>query len=553
MERTASQTRRWIIAAVALFLAAGVLHEGEELFPETMSALSFMTVSAIYIILPMGWAISVRQRIMDVRLRRLLIATALLGVAWMIQRACKYRFFESDDIKGWLWYFSYLQQIFAPLLMLLAALELGRAEDEPLSRAWLLFVPAGVLFLGVMTNDLHQLAFRFPTDFVSREESYVHGLLYYLVVCWGVGITAAGMTLLFRKCSVAAGRRFIWLPCAVFAAGFLASLLSLVEVLTMYQVPELLCLTFIATWECCIQIGLVPSNTEYGRCFAASAVPAQIVDENGGVVFQSGRPLELNDGQRGRARDGAAFLDADTRLHCHPVHGGYVYWTDSVAQVNRIRRQLAEVGELLAEDNELVRAENEARRQQAQLEEQNRIYDSMYQTVRPQMEAIGALLDGLTPDAPDFQRRLGQVCVYGAYVKRRCNLALIQEAEPSVQAQELALCIRESINYLSDTGVAASFQRQGNAVLPPARIVLAYDFFEAAVEAALPALSALLVNLHAGAEGLTLKLAMEDARSALPPDWEQARRTAHGAELRVERQDGTLFAALKIGKAGDGE
>ena len=270
-------------------------------------------------------------------------------------------------------------------------------------------------------------------------------------------------------------------------------------------------------------------------------------------MFQSGRPLELNDGQRGRARDGAAFLDVDTRLHCHPVHGGYVYWTDSVAQVNRIRRQLAEVGELLAEDNELVRAENEARRQQAQLEEQNRIYDSMYQTVRPQMEAIGALLDGLTPDAPDFQRRLGQVCVYGAYVKRRCNLALIQEAEPSVQAQELALCIRESINYLSDTGVAASFQMQGNAVLPPARIVLAYDFFEAAVEAALPALSALLVNLHAGAEGLTLKLAMEDARSALPPDWEQARRTAHGAELRVERQDGTLFAALKIGKAGDSE
>ena len=101
--------------------------------------------------------------------------------------------------------------------------------------------------------------------------------------------------------------------------------------------------------------------------------------------------------------------------------------------------------------------------------------------------------------------------------------------------------------------MAASFQMQGNAVLPSARIVLAYDFFEAAVEAALPALSALLVNLHAGAEGLTLKLAMEDARSALPPDWEQARRTAHGAELRVERQDGTLFAALKIGKAGDGE
>ena len=552
MEQTGNPMRRMMVAAIALFLAAGVLHELESFFPQRLGVPCFMMVSVIYIVLTMGWAVSIRQRIMDVRLRRLLVATALLGVMWMIQRACKYRFFQSDNVEGWLWYASYFQQVFAPLLMLLAALELGRAEDEPPSRAWLLFIPAALLFLGVMTNDLHQLAFRFPPEFASREADYVHGPLYYMIVCWGVGATAAGMTLLFRKCRVASVKRFIWLPCAVFAAGFLASLLSLVGVLTMYKVPELLCMTFIATWECCIQIGLAPSNAEYGGFFSASTVPAQIADENDRVAYQSGQPLRLTDEQRERARKGAAFLDADTRLHCHPVHGGYVYWTDSVAQINRIRRQMAEVGELLAEDNELVRAENEARRQQAQLEEQNRLYDGMYPTVQPQLEAIGALLEGLTPDAPDFRRWIGQVCVYGAYVKRRCNLALIQEAEQAVQVQELALCIRESISYLSDTGVTASLQTQGGAALTAAEIILAYDFFEAAVEAALPTLSALLVNLHAGAEGMTLKMAMEDARGELAADWQRARRQEHGASLRMERQDGTLFAALRIRRAGDG-
>ena len=417
----------------------------------------------------------------------------------------------------------------------------------------MLFVPAALLFLGVMTNDWHQLAFRFPQGFADREKDYAYGPLYYLIVCWSMGMIAAGMILLFRKCRVAKGRRFIWLPCAVFVGGFLFSLLCLTNLIAMYRVPEVLCMTFAATCECCIRIGLIPSNTEYGSCFSASTISAQIVDENDRVVFRSGSGLVLSQEQRRRARDGVAFLDPDTRLHCHPVCGGRVYWTDSVARINRIRRQLAEVGELLAQDNELVRAENEARRQQAQLEEQNRIYDGMLPTVRPQLKAIGNLLDGLTPDAPDFQRRIGQVCVYGAYVKRRCNLALIREAESSVQAQELALCIRESLSYLSDVGVTVSFQLQGGAAMPPDGIILAYDFLEAAMEAALPTLSALLVNLRAGADGLTLRMVMEDARATLAPDWERTRLAANGAAVRSEWQDGTLFATLRMDRAGDGQ
>ena len=44
---------------------------------------------------------------------------------------------------------------------------------------------------------------------------------------------------------------------------------------------------------------------------------------------------------------------------------------------------------------------------------------------------------------------------------------------------------------------------------------------------------------------------MEDVRCALPADWEAARMAQlHGA-LRLERQDQTLFAALRIRRAGE--
>ena len=311
------------------------------------------------------------------------------------------------------------------------------------------------------------------------------------------------------------------------------------------------CATFAATFECCIQIGLIPFNTNYGSYFAASTISAQITDEADNLVFSSEGSRTLTREQRRRARDGAAFLDADTRLHCDPLRGGHLYWTDSVAEINRVRRHLSEVGELLAEDNELVRAENALQRQQAKLEAQNRLYDGMLPSVRSRLARIDALLDGLEPDAEDFDARIAQVCVYGAYVKRRCNLSLIQEAENSASAQELALCIRESLTNLAQLEVATSLRLHGDATLLPAQIILAYDLFESAVEVALPSLSALLVNLIADANGLTLRMSLEDVRSALPPDWEAARMAQLHGSLHMERQENTLFATLNIRKAGD--
>ena len=81
-------------------------------------------------------------------------------------------------------------------------------------------------------------------------------------------------------------------------------------------------------------------------------------------------------------------------------------------------------------------------------------------------------------------------------------------------------------------------------------MTLAYDFFEAAVEAALPGLSALLVNLHAGADGLTLRLSLEDAQPLLA-DWAAQRRAPLHASLTAERQDGTLFETLRVEGAGE--
>ena len=541
-----SAQRRALLTGAGLFLLAGALHELDHLLPPAMTTVNFMAMTVIYLGLALCWAASIRQRIMNRTVRRLLVACALLAALWIGLRTCKYRFFASEAVCLMLWYLYYLPQLFAPVLVLLAALHLGRREGQPIARGWyLLLVPAAALLAGILTNSRHELAFRFfPGQ--SRQDVYAHGPLYYAAVVFMLLTMAAALGVVVSRSRVRSGRSFFWLPGAVFAGGFALCLLSFAELLTAFKLPELFSATFIATWECCIQIGLVPSNANYGGFFSASTICAQITDARDEPVYSSAQPLPLTQAQRRQAHAGAVMLTPDLRLGCHAIRGGHVYWTESLAGINAIRERLRETGGMLAEENELVRAENEAAAERAQLEEQNRLYEGMLGAVRPQLARMDALLDGMTPEMPDFARRMAQLCVYGAYVKRRCNLALIAEAEPRMQAQELALCIRESLSCLTDAGVVCALRTQGEAALSPQAVTLAYDFFEAAVEASLPGLSALLVNLRADADALELRLTLEDAQP-LDEGWAAQR----GASIAIERQDGTLFETLHVEGTGE--
>ena len=300
MQKGANRTA--LLLSAGLFLLAGALHELDGLLPAALRSVNFMGMTVIYLGLALGWAASIAQRIMNRAVRRLLISCAALAALWIVLRACKYRFFESEAVCLMLWHLYYLPQLVAPVLMLLAALHLGRPEGQSISRRWyLLLVPAAALFLGIVTNSRHELAFRFfPPQ--SRLNVYAHGPLYFAACAFMLAMMAAGVGVVFARSRVRSGRRFIWLPGVVFLSGFALCLLSFANVLTAFKVPEMFCATFIATWECCIQVGLLPSNANYGGFFAASTICAQIADAQGNAVYSSARPLRLTAEQRRQAR-----------------------------------------------------------------------------------------------------------------------------------------------------------------------------------------------------------------------------------------------------------
>ena len=526
--------------ALGLFILAGFFRQMDRLAAPLPSAVYFLLTNMIYIGLAMAWGFSISRRSLPRNDRRWLLLGCAMAVLWLFLRAVKYRFFSDDAITRHLWYLYYVPQILAPLFSLFAALQLGRREGDALSRKWyLLFIPAVLLIGGVLTNDLHQLVFRAVPGAATLETDYTHGWMYYLAMTWIVGLLLATGIIVYRKCRVSESRRYAWIPLCIFLGGFALCALSFANIYTFHKMPECFCLTFAAFWESCLQVGLIPTNGYYRYFFSESTVAAQIVNGRGEPVYRAKNAPNLTPDQLEAAACESILLNADTRLQSASVQDGRVYWLEDISKINRIQAQLAEINARLSEENELIQAENELKRQRAQIEEQNRLMDAMLSLVQPQLLAINRLLSDKSAQS------LKHICILGAYVKRRVNLALICDKKMVVPVDELAHCIQESLTYLTQYGAVCALHQEGRGSVSSREAQTAYDFFEDCLEAALPSLSALMVRLECG-ERFSIRLMLEDAAGL--PNVDQYRTLG---KLTIDDADGALCATLSFDRGGE--
>ena len=532
-----NRTTKWAtFAAVCLIVFAGILRLVQVgAWAATDTPLACLG-TMIYVGLLLGWGISLDHRLTDRRVKGLLFTSIALMILWFVLRCAKYDFFDSyDSVLRWLWYGYYIPMNFLPTLSLLAAQSIGRdAGRSPRRELLLLLIPDALFTTLVLTNDYHQLVFGFQPGFENWSGDYTQLPLFFVLYGWMAAQYVGALGIIFYKCRISKSRRLVWLPVIwvliIIAFFFWYNANQFLPIRKPFQMTEMCCIVIAAVWESCIQTGLIPSNIGYREFFNASTVDAQIVDRDGQVQFSSEGAAPLTDNQRNSAMTAPLLLESDIRLQSRAIHAGRVFWKDDLAVIHKLNRELEEARAALAEENDLIQAENEVKEEQARLQEQNRLYDSMADSVRPQLEKIRHLLDGLTPEASDFVQRLGTACVLNAYIKRHSNLMLLAEKETMADAAELGLCIRESMDYLTACGVLCSFQQSGTGHIPLQPLCRAYETFEDAVESALPELRALLVRLSLEDGIWTLRIVM-DGPAAVP-----------GAVV----QDGTLYLTFRM-------
>ena len=465
--------------------------------------------ASIYIGLFIVWGISVHNRIIQPQVRRYLTSVSALMVFWMIVRTIRYSLDECMWLMRYLWYLYYLPMLLIPLLAVFIAMSLGKPERFHLPK-WtvFLYVPTATLLLIVLTNDLHQFVFVFPEAAVVWGNDYSYAIGYFLAIGWMMLCAVIAFVTMLMKCRVLYSRTVLML-------SFVPAMVVLIYVvLYIFRVPWLrviagdvtvvLCLFITAILECCIQCGLIQSNTGYDELFMVSGLGAQIMDRGNNVCLASFNARELTEEQRNRVETETVSADKSMLVRSQPIGFGHVLWQENVAELTEAIEQIEENCHDLAEHNRIWQENLETRKKILDLQEKNRINDLLHRETAGQIDLINRMLAQYDKETDDRKRSrfLAGSAVIGAYIKRYGNLLLIGERAETADICDLTRCFEESFINLELLGVNCLHTLPSDISLATKDMLKVYCGFETAMEACLYDLSHVWVHMRNSGRGL---------------------------------------------------
>ncbi len=494
--------------------------------------------TALYLLLFALWGFSLDRRIIQRQTLHCLRLTAALMLLWLILRTLKYSVVTDLTAGRYIWYLYYLPMLLLPLLWVYIALSMGKSEDYRLSRrsSILSIVPA-VLFLLVITNDLHQQVFAFKSGVPGLPVSgtYSYRPLYFICLGWMVGCMAFSLVCLFRKIRIPSGERKRITPFVLGCATLLYGILYLSGIPAVRwwfgDMNVMFCLLYAAIYESCIRCRMIPSNTGYVELFEATTLAACIADRSGRIVLRScaaGEDMTCpQEGRRIVRSDGMCISSA-------PISGGYAVWQDNVRPLTELCAQLnankveMECNKKKLQDAYLVQ------RSLHELTEKNRIYNELEAKHSRQTAQMRQMLARCEKSEPAERRRLlKKVLLLGTYIKRSANLYFLSSEYQWLPQQELRLTVDEAVRTLTACGTECGVIYRTTGPMRTSEVVRLFELLETVVEPTVDDLRSLFISISDSAMDLSVECAADLLVVASP-------------EVTVRQEDGLWLVRTGI-------
>ena len=503
------KTLAYTLTFIALFALAGVLHVYEKVPSYALNTVIFCALTFIYFGLILVWYSTIRVRLLPTLSRRYILAAAWFMLAYIFLRTVRYRVASVDDItlQQFTWYFYYAPVLFIPTLFLMVCIYSATVRADGTRRfdeRWLLVLPA-VLFVLVVTNNLHHWAFVPTTELpiIGHAHTYTYGWLFYVV--WAMCFVEAlgGVGVLVR-----ATRRRMTLAKAIIPVGvavvlvvllFLDNRLGAQGTVRPYLTPEITSFGMMTMFECCIRLRLFPYNENYEGFFGSLQWPAAVTDRDLEPRWVSAQPLGATKEMMHHAIYNSVYINSDRRLCAYPLRAaGYVFYTEDESNLHETNRRLDQANQALEEENALIEMENELREAAAHVESRSKIYAHINAVMHKRQEHVAALLEGAVPNAPDFGETIAKVLVHTTFIKRGANMLLAAQEADEIPVAELQLAMNESMMYLKYCDIHAGCVVADEGSLPGQVLFDLYSTLEDIVEALLRSCTRIIVFYEGG-------------------------------------------------------
>ena len=499
--------------------------------------------AALYLLLFSLCGYSLDRRIIQPQTLHCLRLTAALMLVWLVLRTLKYEIVTDPTVARYIWYLYYLPMLFIPLLGVYIALFLGKPQEIRLNvrTGCLALVPA-VLFLSVITNDLHQQVFAFSGGVPGGQDnsSFSHRPLYFACLVWMVACMFFSLVRLLNKSRIpGSGKKNL----APFVTGCITVLYG---VLYLSGLPAvrwwfgdmnvMFCLLFAAIYESCIHCRMIQSNTGYVELFEATTLAACIADSSGNIVLRSHAACE----DIACPEEGTQVFRPDgIRISSAPISGGYAVWQDNVRPLTELRAKLSGNKAIIKNNKEKLQEAYFIQKKLYELTEKSRIYDELEAKYGKQINRIGQLLKQCEDTGPaEVQNLLKRILLLGTYIKRGANLYFLGMEYELLPQQELRLTVDEAVRVMTVCGTECSVVYRTTKPMRSTEVMRLFDLLKTVAEMTINGLQSLFISVSDSEMDLSVECTADLSFIA-------------SSDITVRREDGLWLVRTPIGGCDD--
>ena len=329
------------------------------------------------------WIIRLYYKLYDKRTKKYILFIGFLIVFWMFIRVIKY-IVDISFITRYCWYLYYIPLIFIPFLFYVFSDSLDSKMSN--KKFYFLFCVAILLFGFVITNDLHQLVFRFNNG-LSNFNDYVHSYGYFIICFYIFSLYVCGVINLVINSFKVNKSYKSFLPFVLIILGILYTYLYVkgVSFIVHSNLSVVVSLFICFGIEIMFYIDLIPNNSKYKKCFINSCLDMVIVSLDGNILyttfcFNDVPSFILDDIKNNCVLD--CYDGEDVLYSVKKNKDSYVILRSNISILNRLKDELRIKQEELIIQQESLKSEERIRKELYELDLRKKVIleieDSVY-------------------------------------------------------------------------------------------------------------------------------------------------------------------------------
>ncbi len=430
------------------------------------------------------WLASVYRRVMDKRIRNYLCLFAFMIIALFLFRCIKwYAFGDSASTARLFWYMFYIPMILIPLLGLFIVVTI-KCEEVWNKRVKFLMIPALLLVAFVLTNDMHQFVFKFNDNFYNWDYEYKYNFGYFFVMGFMMIIPFIAVLVLMKKRRDKQKYMKNHMPIFVLIVAICYMALYILNrniASTIMDLTVFVMMIVMLFWECCIQVGFIPSNKFHEELFREVQMDAQILDKNGKCVYLSKNAEVLPRENFEMLKSENICVAGEKEIELGKINNGWISYSKDISANLSLGKELKSLSEELYGDIAFLEIEQELKAKRARIKKQNEIYNVISNEILPYIAKINEILNhGKSCESQD--ECIKKVNIIGCYIKRKTNLLLQAENGQMVDRLDMISCYNEVFKALEIYGVDCEIKYESPDDMPFSINMACFDLFGEIIE-----------------------------------------------------------------------